>query len=198
MELEEACRLSELEVPTRKSCSLKVLDMDCNIENWNLLLERIQYLKEEVKKYKYDYLTGLRMRKDFDSGMHHLFERFEFEDKPFVLIIVDIDGLHALNRELGFAAGDELIRNVSESLKQVFIECKSAEIFRIGGDEFGVLLPDFNIPELEKRLDSIDSTTWAYTICDDKLPHYLSPNKLFKMTDEIIVQKKASRPKATR
>ena len=58
---------------------------------------------------------------------------------PVTIIIVDLNGLKAVNDELGHAAGDALLRRAGEVF-DTLIE-KPASVSRIGGDEFAVLLP---------------------------------------------------------
>jgi len=58
---------------------------------------------------------------------------------PVTIVIVDLNGLKAVNDELGHAAGDALLRRAGEVFDSL-IE-KPASVSRIGGDEFAVLLP---------------------------------------------------------
>lgn len=108
--------------------------------NWDILVDRIKYLRDDVRKYKYDFLTNLKMRKDFDDELRGLFERYEFEGKPFCLVIVDINKLHDINREQGYGAGDKLIKSVADCLADKLSTCGGAELYRIGGDEFAILI----------------------------------------------------------
>lgn len=169
----------------------KEIDIEMNQENWDILLERIQYLKNEVRKYKYDFLTGLKMRKDFDGYLRTLYEMCEFEDRDFTIILIDIDGLHELNRTLGYSQGDELIKFVADSLV-VFRECNGTEIFRIGGDEFGVLIKGHNEIELNEALSKLEKCTWAYThVTPDR--DFGSPAHVFKITDSKVIAKKVNK-----
>jgi diguanylate cyclase (GGDEF)-like protein len=167
-------------------------DMEMNKENWDILLERIQYLKEEVRKYKYDYLTGLKMRKDFDGYLKTLYEMYEFEDRTFTLVLVDIDGLHAVNRNEGYGKGDDLIIRVANQLLQSFEGCNGKEVFRIGGDEFAVLIKGFEKEKLESLLLSLDDVTTAY-LNIDVTKDYGSPSNVFKIVDKEIISKKAGK-----
>jgi diguanylate cyclase (GGDEF)-like protein len=168
--------------------SYKETILEMNKENWDILLERIQYLKNEVRKYKYDFLTGLKMRKDFDGYLRILFEMCDFENRDFTIILIDIDGLHDLNRNSGYSKGDELIKTVADSLI-VFKECNGTEIFRIGGDEFGILVKGHDESKLEQALNKLEKCTWAYThVTPDK--DFGSPAHVFKITDDKIIAKK--------
>jgi len=79
------------------------------------------------------------MRKDFDADFS---ERY-YENKDFYLVLFDVNGLHNINKELGYAEGDALIRRVAQHIER----CCSGDIYRIGGDEIAVLTdkkPKFN------------------------------------------------------
>lgn len=168
-------------------------------EKINILTERIQYLRTEVKRYKYDYLTGLKLRMDFDGYLKTLFEMYEFEDRIFTLILIDIDGLHEINRTHGYHEGDNLIKTVSNIILSSFLECSTvecsgAEVFRIGGDEFAILVKGFNKERLEMLLNALPCVTTAYTVVDGDNP-YASPSDVFRSTDKKIIDIKLERNK---
>jgi hypothetical protein len=83
--------------------------------------KRIEELSEEEAKneLRYDALTGLKSRRAWE----------EEEAKP-TQATLDIDGLKWVNDNLGYEAGDELLKTVSTALKDAKIDA-----FRIGGDE---------------------------------------------------------------
>jgi GGDEF domain-containing protein len=167
-------------------------NLEFNQENWDLILDRMQYLRTEVKKYKYDHLTGLRMRKDFDGYLTTLFEMYEFEDRLFTLVLVDVVNLHNTNRTLGYTAGDNLIKSVVTQLQQSFKECNGTEVFRVGGDEFTVLIKGYHKEKLENVLASLKGVTFAYTVCDPRLgEEFASPSHVFKLTDQKLIDKKS-------
>lgn len=61
--------------------------------------------------------------------------------QPFALLLIDLDHLKEINDTLGHAGGDVLVRTIAERLKTAPI---AAEHFRIGGDEFAVIVPNCN------------------------------------------------------
>jgi GGDEF domain-containing protein len=91
--------------------------------------EKIEFLKEQVKQYRFDYLTGLKQRFDFD---HELRKKFKL-NKEFWVCYYDVNHLHKTNREQGFAEGDRLIVQVACDIKHQNVPHSS---YRTSGDEF--------------------------------------------------------------
>ena len=93
-----------------------------------------------VKFYKFDHLTGMKQRYDFEHESNH-----KFNSQEFYLTMTDATGLHSVNRKYGYAAGDALIRQIAMDIKHSdgLWEC-----YRVGGDEFMSLhfdKPNMNI-----------------------------------------------------
>ncbi len=99
-----------------------------------------------------DELTGLKNRRAFISRAEHLFERAA--PGTLSLLVLDVDGLKSINDECGHSAGDELLGRVASELKQL-----SPDAFRIGGDEFTVLIDRSqreSMTQLLRRLKPIE------------------------------------------
>ncbi len=82
-----------------------------------------------------DQLTGLANRRGF---LEALDSRLEDAD-PLSVLLTDLDGFKEINDALGHQVGDELLRAVAERFTEPL--GPGAVIGRLGGDEFGVLLP---------------------------------------------------------
>lgn len=81
----------------------------------------------------FDSLTGLPNRAQFNDAIARMTASAE---PRFALLLIDIDHLKAVNDTMGHATGDRLIETVAARLAQI-----AGTAFRIGGDEFAVLLP---------------------------------------------------------
>jgi diguanylate cyclase (GGDEF)-like protein len=90
-----------------------------------------------------DPLTGLPNRVLFRDRLEHALVRSR-DTSPVALLFLDIDRFKAINDSLGHAAGDQLLVMIAERLRTVV---RSGEtIARFGGDEFAVLMEDFEDP----------------------------------------------------
>lgn len=87
-----------------------------------------------------DPLTGLYNRRRFDEAVAWECQKAVRSGRAVSLLVVDVRGLKHTNDRLGHQAGDELLRAVAQAIRRTVRATDLA--FRIGGDEFAVLLPD--------------------------------------------------------
>ena len=88
---------------------------------------------------RHDVLTGLPNRRAYDEALAKECARARRYGHPLSLCLVDLDGFKAVNDRLGHPAGDEVLAAVGEILREIRT---SDQAFRIGGDEFAILMPD--------------------------------------------------------
>lgn len=86
-----------------------------------------------------DGLTGLGNHRAFHDELDHQLDLFNRYRVPVSLLLIDLDDLKLVNDASGHAAGDELLRDVGRLIADVTRFADRA--FRIGGDEFALLLP---------------------------------------------------------
>lgn len=85
-----------------------------------------------------DHLTQLFNRGHWEHCLQQEFKRFDRYQIPCSLIMFDIDHFKSVNDTYGHTVGDDVIRMVSESLRN---ELRDTDIAgRYGGEEFGVIL----------------------------------------------------------
>lgn len=110
------------------------------------LVQKLEFAKRELElraahfeeATRHDYLTGLLNRAGFAQVLDELFVPASDKHEINAVLLLDLDGFKAINDACGHAAGDQILKEVAESLKHcVRISDKVA---RLGGDEFGVLL----------------------------------------------------------
>lgn len=116
-----------------------------------------------------DGLTGLYNRRHFETVAAHHFELARRGHVMLGLAILDIDFFKKYNDHYGHQQGDEALRAVSRALKQA-LRRGSDHVFRVGGEEFAILLPLRNAQELEPLMQHINQA-----VRDLVLPHAEHP-----------------------
>ena len=137
------------------------------------LEEELDMYKNMVRLYKYDHLTGMKMRRDFEVET-----RAKMERQRFALAMYDVTGLHRVNREQGYEAGDVLIRQVAMDIQSTD---GLWEVYRIGGDEFMAIYFD-NTGDID-----ITNATSAVVCSKD----YTCFGDMVEDVDRLVTEKKA-------
>lgn len=85
-----------------------------------------------------DGLTGLRNHRVFHHDLRDAIDNARLTDSTFALVVLDIDGLAAINEADGHDEGDRVLRTAAKELRAAV---QSAEnVYRIGDDEFAAIL----------------------------------------------------------
>ncbi|WP_159064851.1 sensor domain-containing diguanylate cyclase [Thaumasiovibrio subtropicus] len=102
-----------------------------------------------------DPLTGISNRRMFDRYLEQEFYRSRREKTPLVVMIVDIDHFKAYNDKYGHLMGDDCLKQVVDRVNSSLN--RASDLFaRIGGEEFGIILPNTNdgFPVARRILDA--------------------------------------------
>lgn len=112
---------------------------------------------------KYDSLTGLANRHRMEKRLTALLTAYKAAKRSCALMMLDLDRFKQVNDTLGHPAGDELLKQVAQRLKSILGD--KAEIGRLGGDEFQVILPDMDdrgqLGELAQRVIQMISQPYS-------------------------------------
>ncbi|BDC93008.1 bifunctional diguanylate cyclase/phosphodiesterase [Treponema bryantii] len=106
----------------------------------NITSER-EYYRKLKKTLITDPMTGFSNRTGFADTFAITLETARFKKYRAALLVVDIDNLQNINDSLGSAAGDQVILDVADVLKQ--FQREYIQIFRYGDDEFAVIITNF-------------------------------------------------------
>ena len=106
---------------------------------------------------KHDYQTGIYNRIFYNKEKSRLDTK---ECLPLSIIFADINGLKSVNNALGHDFGDLMIKITAQKLAS---NCRSEDIlFRLGGDEFGILLPNTDEMSVNRILVQIKESCVEY------------------------------------
>lgn len=86
-----------------------------------------------------DPLTGAGNRRTMDDELELAFAGYQREGKSYGLLVLDLDHFKAVNDEYGHKAGDRVLTDFVSIIRT---SCRQSDrIFRLGGEEFVVLMP---------------------------------------------------------
>ena len=102
--------------------------------------ERVRMRDELMWMAVRDELTGLSNRRGFLTLAEQQLKSAAREKKSMLAVFVDLDGLKAINDQLGHAEGDQALKDMASLMRMTFRE--SDVVGRIGGDEFVALVTE--------------------------------------------------------
>jgi diguanylate cyclase (GGDEF)-like protein len=111
-------------------------------------IENARRFREARQLADLDALTGLHNRRYFHETLAREVARAHRYDRNLALIIIDLDDFKAINDRIGHLAGDGVLAEAAERVREVV---RSADIAcRVGGDEFAVILPESNLADADQ------------------------------------------------
>lgn len=118
----------------------EIKDRVGNVKSVNGVFIEITEMKEKEAYIQYladhDPLTGIPNRRKFTE----LFMEELLQGKKGAMLLLDLDNFKNINDTLGHTYGDKLLKEVSGILQR--FECEGIHVFRIGGDEFIILIKE--------------------------------------------------------
>ncbi len=107
-----------------------------------------------------DSLTSLHNHRGFQEILSTEIEKAEKANSTVSVIMMDVNNISKINRELGHAKGDEVIKLVAEKVKQNIRSNDTAG--RYGGDEIAIILPDTDTNEAKYLAEYL---TYSLSCC---------------------------------
>lgn len=130
--------------------------------SFSMALENASNYQKLAYMSQVDELTGVMNRNSYETRLEELAKR---ADGSLGCVYIDANGLHEINNHLGHDAGDEMLRSVADALLSSF---DKETIFRIGGDEFVVLVQDMPREEIERRAkkvaDAVEKVKYSVSV----------------------------------
>jgi diguanylate cyclase (GGDEF)-like protein len=154
------------------------------------------YAAEQFEQMRFladhDPLTNLLNRRSFVQHLDAEVSRNRRYSRPLALVIFDLDELKTINDTQGHAAGDEALQQVADTLRASIRVGDNA--FRIGGDEFALILPEANERDAhaaaQRIADEIDlSASFGVAVCDDEC----EAGALLRSADDAMYRMKRRR-----
>ena len=182
---------------------LAVFSYDITDRKWSeLALHRA--LREEQERARIDPLTGTLNHRAIVEELQKLIQRAEGA-APFAVLIVDLDGLKAINDRYGHPMGDAALVAVADALFR-----DRAIVGRYGGDEFVVAVPGAGMARAEQYKADVVATLNASEVVDEdsgtRIPVMASigiavhpddakaVSSLIEMADDEMYDQKRRRP----
>ncbi len=112
-----------------------------SLRSWSRHLRQRQEREAEIRYLSYhDELTGLQNRRGFIEAAEEAVSRSIRYGRPLSALLLDVDHFKQVNDTYGHAAGDRVLSRLARVMSGEVRDCDV--LGRLGGEEFGVLLPE--------------------------------------------------------
>ncbi len=157
-----------------------------------------------------DGLTSLYNRRHFNDIAKSLIVSSINENNISAFILLDVDNFKKYNDTYGHQEGDNVLINLSDSLKETFKRSNDI-VFRLGGEEFGILIQAKTKEDILKLAEEarkniellaiehsknepllVVTASFGVTIIKDKNSDFKDLDNIYKKTDDCLYQAKES------
>lgn len=201
-------RRRQLSEALKRTVSLKTALMDV-LSTAGLLRVPVLIEYDELKKLQLnavtDPLTGLYNRRIFNESLDRELNRAKRYNLPLGLVMMDMHRFKEVNDKHGHPRGDEVLRVAAVTLKKALRTSDLA--FRIGGDEFALILPQTDQNQasgLSRRVETVfaESLKALQLIVTVGMDHGVvnypqdadNSEDLIRIADERLYQRKHAHP----
>ena len=164
----------------------------------NALLKSYAIIRERERELKLlattDYLTKLYNRRAFGEISESIFHLAKREKEKFSIVMLDIDDFKKVNDTYGHKAGDDVLVNLSNTLKEMSRE--SDIVCRYGGEEFILLLPKTDVKgayfiaqKIKKAVEKLHFTV-SLGVSEVDLEHDKNIEAVIKRADDALYESK--------
>lgn len=138
---------------SNKTSTLLIIFLVCQLlllSSYFIWLERTsrKELAQQQRLAERDLLTGCLNRNTYENKL----KEPGLSQKHISCIYIDVNGLHELNNTQGHAAGDKMLQTVASLTRSQFGD---KNVYRIGGDEFVVLVEDMEDVQVSTALKTL-------------------------------------------
>ena len=150
-----------------------------------IIIKNNNKMEHLVDKYKSDSitdgLTGLYNRKYFETILDETIIISKENNWSNAFVMMDIDFFKQFNDTYGHDAGDVALKTVSHVLDMIFNK-EYDYAFRLGGEEFGIIIFNIERSTLEERLKKFQKT-----IASQKIKHEASKTSFLTLSMGVVL-----------
>lgn len=115
-----------------------------------MLLRESRLRGHLVEFANHDALTKAQNYAAYDSEIKYLFANSRHNNLNLSMMMFDIDRFKHVNDTYGHLAGDQVLKNVAETVQTVIDATDpKVKLYRTGGEEFNVIFPGYDLPSTE-------------------------------------------------
>jgi diguanylate cyclase (GGDEF)-like protein len=129
---------------------------------WNQQDNLADTSENMTEQANYDTLTQLRSYSLYEREVPDMIAEAKADGEPFTTIMFDIDHFKEFNDEFGHPAGDAVLMGVAATVRKTVLQYVDNDlIYRVGGEEFVILLPGMTITQATRIARDCSSAVCA-------------------------------------
>lgn len=141
-------------------CLIQVADSSTSMKREKILRSHSEILKKEAVT---DSLTGICNRRFFDAHYEIAVAEAKRQKHPLSIFMIDIDFFKLYNDHYGHIAGDNIIKQIANTLKSQLSRATDV-IARYGGEEFVLIMPHLPREAAEQFAEKLRSAVFNLAI----------------------------------